>query len=191
MLGVTAHVSTDVAAIPLLWVVPLAIYLATFVLAFARTTRRRPRRITQWAVAVAFAVAVVVGRRQAAAGRGHDRAQLVMLALVAYAAHARLAAERPRPEQLTAYYLVVATGAPSAGCSTGWWRRWSSTGWWSTRSSLVAGAAAAGRGRRAGRTGGAARGAPRGPGVLVLAAGCMSCSARVAARCALLAGCSC
>ena len=36
MLGVTAHLSTDVSPIPLLWVVPLAVYLATFVVAFAR-----------------------------------------------------------------------------------------------------------------------------------------------------------
>ena len=43
MLGVTTHVSTDIAAIPLFWTVPLAIYLATFVVAFGRTTRRQPR----------------------------------------------------------------------------------------------------------------------------------------------------
>src|SRR5262249_30304256 len=35
MLGVTTHISTDIAAVPLLWVVPLALYLATFVLAFS------------------------------------------------------------------------------------------------------------------------------------------------------------
>src|SRR4029079_10102460 len=37
MLGVTTHISTDVAAVPLLWVLPLAMYLATFVLAFSST----------------------------------------------------------------------------------------------------------------------------------------------------------
>jgi hypothetical protein len=35
MLGVTTHISTDIAAVPLLWVMPLAIYLGTFVLAFS------------------------------------------------------------------------------------------------------------------------------------------------------------
>ena len=44
MLGVTAHLSTDIAAIPLLWVVPLAVYLATFVVAFSRWFARRPPR---------------------------------------------------------------------------------------------------------------------------------------------------
>src|SRR5262249_34639060 len=35
LVAVTAHISTDVAAVPLLWVVPLALYLLTFVLVFA------------------------------------------------------------------------------------------------------------------------------------------------------------
>ncbi|MFX6170957.1 hypothetical protein ABTF49_18990, partial [Acinetobacter baumannii] len=34
MLGVTAHLSTDVASAPFLWVIPLALYLLTFVIAF-------------------------------------------------------------------------------------------------------------------------------------------------------------
>src|SRR6266702_2309227 len=36
LIAVTAHISTDVAAVPLLWVLPLALYLLTFVIAFAR-----------------------------------------------------------------------------------------------------------------------------------------------------------
>src|SRR6266545_1115911 len=36
LVAVTAHISTDVAAVPLLWVLPLALYLLTFVIAFAR-----------------------------------------------------------------------------------------------------------------------------------------------------------
>jgi SAM-dependent methyltransferase len=119
MLGVTSHISTDVAAIPLLWVVPLAIYLATFVLAFARTSRVPPKRVTQVAVATAFAVAVTSLQ---AGSLGISLAiglNLVMLALVAYAAHARLAAERPSTEHLTGYYMVVATGGALGGLLNG------------------------------------------------------------------------
>ena len=36
MLAVTSYVSTDIAAVPLLWIVPLALYLLTFALAFGR-----------------------------------------------------------------------------------------------------------------------------------------------------------
>ena len=100
MLGVTSHITTDVAAIPLLWVVPLAIYLATFVLAFSKASRIRPARATQWAVAAAFAIAITsVGLNVAVTLT--IVVNLAMLALVAYAAHARLAAERPAAEHLT------------------------------------------------------------------------------------------
>jgi hypothetical protein len=46
LIAVTAHVSTDVAAAPLLWVVPLALYLATFVIVF----QTRPILPHRWMV---------------------------------------------------------------------------------------------------------------------------------------------
>ncbi len=35
MLAVTSYLSTDIAAVPLLWILPLALYLLTFVVAFS------------------------------------------------------------------------------------------------------------------------------------------------------------
>lgn len=119
MLGVTSHISTDVAAIPLLWVVPLAIYLATFVLAFARTSRVAPRRLAQLAAALAFAVAVTSVSPAALGVTLTIGLNLLMLALVAYVAHARLAVERPPAEHLTAYFMVVATGGALGGVLNG------------------------------------------------------------------------
>ena len=43
MLAVTSYLSTDIAAVPLLWIVPLALYLLTFVAGVRLGTRRRPR----------------------------------------------------------------------------------------------------------------------------------------------------
>src|SRR6516165_6494636 len=57
LVAVTAHISTDVAAVPLLWVLPLALYLLTFVIVFAR----RPI-VPHWlvvAVQPAFIIALV------------------------------------------------------------------------------------------------------------------------------------
>lgn len=119
MLGVTAHISTDVAAIPLLWVVPLAIYLATFVVAFSRSSRVTSVRVTQAAVASAFVVVVgslAAGAIPVAPVIG---ANLLMLALVAFAAHSRLAAERPAPDHLTAYFMVIAAGGALGGLLNG------------------------------------------------------------------------
>ena len=51
MLGVTTHISTDLASIPLLWVLPLAAYLLTFVLVFA-TRELIPRTLVAQGAAV-------------------------------------------------------------------------------------------------------------------------------------------
>jgi SAM-dependent methyltransferase len=120
MLAVTSHISTDIAAIPLLWVVPLAIYLGSFVGAFARTSRRPLVRTTRLAV-----LAAVIASLSAAVNVAHQPVvvavgmQLVMLALVAFASHARLAADRPEPARLTSFYLVVAIGGALGGLLNG------------------------------------------------------------------------
>src|SRR5262249_2320521 len=51
LLGVTTHLTTDVAAAPLFWVVPLILYLASFVLAF-QTLWVIPQRVTAYAQAL-------------------------------------------------------------------------------------------------------------------------------------------
>ena len=61
MLAATAHLSTDIAAVPLLWVLPLAAYLASFVLAFARTSRSVSPRLVVPCVAFAVTTGVVSG----------------------------------------------------------------------------------------------------------------------------------
>ena len=119
MLAVTSHISTDIAAIPLLWVVPLAIYLATFVAAFARRSRVVPRGVVRLAVGATFA-ALVASLLTFRVPTWLDIAlNLTMLALVSYAAHARLAAERPPVRQLTAYYLVISVGGALGGLLNG------------------------------------------------------------------------
>ncbi|MGZ3370542.1 MAG: hypothetical protein ACXWK1_16480 [Caulobacteraceae bacterium] len=45
LLGVTAHITQDVASAPFLWVIPLALYLLSFVIAFARPAKPPPRWI--------------------------------------------------------------------------------------------------------------------------------------------------
>lgn len=119
MLAVTSHVTTDIAPIPLLWVVPLAIYLGTFVIAFARTSRAVPVIVVRLAVAATF-VAAASTLMQARTPILVDVAlNMVMLALVAFAAHARLSAERPDVEHLTTFYLVIAAGGALGGLLNG------------------------------------------------------------------------
>ena len=117
MLGVTAHLSTDVSPIPLLWVVPLAVYLATFVVAFARTSRRPP----VWAAllaAVLGLVALVLSGETTRLGPV-AAVNIALVAVAGYAAHGRLAAGRPPADHLTLFYLVVASGGAAGGLLNG------------------------------------------------------------------------
>ena len=119
MLGVTTHLSTDVAAIPLLWVVPLALYLGSFVLAFARRSRTIPVTATRVAVALGLVEVLVALTGPLLPIYVSITTSLLMLATVAYAAHARLAADRPDAAQLTLFYLVVAAGGVLGGLLNG------------------------------------------------------------------------
>ncbi|MHA6509623.1 spermidine synthase [Tessaracoccus sp. Y1736] len=119
MLGVTAHISTDVAAVPLLWVVPLSIYLATFVVAFARSSRHVSPR---WQVASAAAAVVALLAWFPSGGLPIWLLIVLNLAVLAVAsstAHAMLASRRPPTAHLTFYYIVVAVGGALGGLLNG------------------------------------------------------------------------
>src|SRR5262249_7284880 len=59
-LSVTTYLTTDIAAIPLLWVVPLAIYLLTFVLVFARRPPLPHALLLRWMPLVVLLIAIVL-----------------------------------------------------------------------------------------------------------------------------------
>lgn len=115
MLGVTTYMSTDIAAAPLLWVVPLALYLLSFVAAFARR-RIVPKTLVLEAMAAALLAVVLT----IAAGLNQPAALLIPLHLcgfflVALAIHTELAGDRPGPARLTEFYLWVAVGGMLGG----------------------------------------------------------------------------
>ncbi len=118
MLAVTTHISTDIAAIPLLWVVPLALYLLTFILAFAPkpVSSVWPARLMP-AVIIPLVLVLLVGN--ATLPRvvliGLPLAALFVAALVC---HTQLAEDRPPPRHLTEFYLWVAVGGVLGGIFT-------------------------------------------------------------------------
>jgi len=115
-LAITAHLTTDVAPIPLLWVLPLAIYLATFIVAFGR----RSRTVPLWAIRLAAALAIVTAGAMTSPNQGVSFVlNLGLLAVAGFVAHARLAADRPDPAHLTLFYLVIAAGGAAGGLVNG------------------------------------------------------------------------
>lgn len=115
MLGTTLHLTTDVAAVPLLWVVPLSLYLGTFIVAFGcgvPQVAMWTRRLAPVAV-VAAVVAMLLHARQplwAVAG-----VHLAAMASASLLCHLRLAELRPPASRLTEFYLLVATGGVLGG----------------------------------------------------------------------------
>ena len=113
LLAVTRYLTTDVAAVPLLWIVPLALYLGTFVHAFARRTL-----IPQWLLAhlmapalIALVVLYLVSRTVFVFGVAH----LLVFTLTALWCHGALARLRPPAADLTRFYLLVSTGGLAGG----------------------------------------------------------------------------
>ncbi|AHG87882.1 hypothetical protein J421_0345 [Gemmatirosa kalamazoonensis] len=115
LLGVTRYVTTDVAPVPLLWVIPLALYLLSFVAAFAERARV-PNEILEPLFAAALPLLALL------AALGVNRplwsiagAHLAAVALASLVCHQALADRRPAPERLTEFYLFVSLGGLAGG----------------------------------------------------------------------------
>lgn len=115
LLGVTTFLSTDIASVPFLWVGPLALYLLTFILVFARRPPLNRRMILLLQAALGLTIVIVIGanpaRHLAAAAAFH----LVTFFVMAMACHRELADSRPRAEHLTEYYLWMSLGGVLGG----------------------------------------------------------------------------
>jgi hypothetical protein len=119
MLAVTHHISTDVAPIPLLWIAPLAIYLATFVAAFAVRSFSVPAAWPRAAAGAGLAMTIVAPIATGLPLWLTVGLDMALVAVVGYAAHRLLAADRPSPEHLTTFYLAVAVGGALGGVVNG------------------------------------------------------------------------
>ena len=112
--AVTSHLTQEVAAVPLLWMLPLGLYLLSFVVAFAWPDRGRPLAPIALAAAACLALA---GLHWALELRALHRIVLWSAVLFAYclAGHGELARRRPDPTRLTGYYLWIAAGGALGG----------------------------------------------------------------------------
>lgn len=116
MLGVTTYITTDVAAIPLIWVVPLALYLLTFVLAYARKPPYRPEWVSR--LLPYFLLPVAISSRQMTSWMWVP-VHLGVFFLGALACHDALARRRPAARYLTGYFFWVSLGGVLGGACNG------------------------------------------------------------------------
>ncbi|HEU4750665.1 MAG TPA: hypothetical protein VFT54_06360 [Acidimicrobiia bacterium] len=114
LLGVTRHLATDVASFPLLWVIPLALYLATFIVAFGKFSKSATRQASRLLPVVAIAAAVGWTGVSTSLWIGITL-PLTLLVLAGTAAHGSLYRDRPGPDRLTEFYLWVSAGGALGG----------------------------------------------------------------------------
>jgi hypothetical protein len=115
MMGVTTHLTTDIAPIPLLWLVPLGLYLLSFILVFSRAQERlRPWmvRLLPMTTLVLVALLVLEFRPPLLVDVG---LHLVGFFVVAMVCHGELARLRPASEHLTEFYLLMSLGGVLGG----------------------------------------------------------------------------
>jgi hypothetical protein len=119
LIAVTAHISTDVAAAPLLWVLPLSLYLLTWVLVF----QSRPLLPHKWvlmlqplAIAGVVVLLALSGERNLLITLG---GHLLCFFVIAMACHGELARTRPATKYLTGFYVALSFGGMVGGLFAG------------------------------------------------------------------------
>ncbi len=113
--GVTAHVSTDVAPVPLVWVGPLALYLLSFVVVFGRWTDRAARTAGRLLPMGLTFLAVALATRAASPMLLVAGLHLSVFFLACLVCHGELARSRPPADRLTGFYLTVSAGGVLGG----------------------------------------------------------------------------
>ncbi len=118
MLSTTTHLSTDIMAMPLLWAIPLGLYLLSFSVAFAE------RRAASRFITKAAPVVLLLGGATSLTASGTTdllvaAGSVLMLFVVAVAVHSRLYDSRPDTGNLTLFYLTTSVGGAIGGALCG------------------------------------------------------------------------
>ncbi|MCW3838009.1 spermidine synthase [Sphingomonas canadensis] len=118
MLATTTFLTTDIVAVPLLWVVPLGLYLLSFSLAF-RESALLDEILAKFTpvVLLLFGATLIAGHQDYA--YFNALIGVVLLFLVSVACHSRMYQLRPAPDRLTGFYLAMSVGGALGGVFSG------------------------------------------------------------------------
>ena len=115
MLGVTTYITTDVASAPLFWLLPLSLYLLTFIIVFARNSTLTVLRVYKWQSVALALVALMFVRDPFSVKAISVGLHLCVFFLSALICHLVLAHRRPTPQYLTEFYLIMSLGGVLGG----------------------------------------------------------------------------
>jgi hypothetical protein len=115
MLSVTAYITTNIAAVPLLWVIPLSLYLLTFILAFAHKQLISHTFIVRSIPFILLPAAPLIFFFIKGSGLFLVPVHLLIFFVAAMACHGELARSRPSTHHLTEFYLYMSVGGVLGG----------------------------------------------------------------------------
>ena len=120
MIGVTTEITTDIASAPMIWVIPLGLYLLTNIVAFSK---RKIIETKLLSILHVLGVVVITTHIMMGLTLTHSPAIALTTMLIylggftitAMTLHARLANDRPSTDRLTEFYLILALGGALGG----------------------------------------------------------------------------
>jgi hypothetical protein len=115
MLGVTTYLSTDVAPVPLLWVLPLSCYLLTFIVAFGWYSDAMHTNVRRLLPSVLLPLVLLIVSEAPAALWVAIPIHVLGFTVLAMLCHGELAKDRPGVQHLTEFYLWLAAGGVLGG----------------------------------------------------------------------------
>lgn len=117
MLGVTTHITTDIASVPLLWILPLSLYIGTFILVFARKPIFSIKSSTlMFEIAIIILCAAFIVTKNVTVDTFFVMfVHLATFFCAALFCHTLLAQSRPHHQHLTAFYLTMSAGGALGG----------------------------------------------------------------------------
>lgn len=116
LIAVTSFITTDIAAVPLLWILPLAAYLLSFIVGFAGRAGRIPLALAVRLAPLAMLTLVsLVFWGDAPRGIGLVAAPTIAFLVLALVMHGTLYERRPTADHLTEFYLWVSLGGVLGG----------------------------------------------------------------------------
>jgi hypothetical protein len=119
LLGFTNHVCHDVAVIPLLWILPLAIYLLTFILTFSGTSCFPRGHLVKLGLLLIFLLGDKYTGGSDASVFANVGLSLGTLFVCCMIAHGEIYRRKPNHENLTTFYLVLSAGGAFGGIVLG------------------------------------------------------------------------
>ena len=114
LLAITSQLTQNVAPIPFLWVLPLSIYLLTFILCF-ESSRYYKRVVFLPLLALALATAGTLLMEENRPGFWPIYVWAAILFVCCMVCHGELALQKPNPRQLTLFFLMVSVGGALGG----------------------------------------------------------------------------